>query len=471
MRFSAEDRSARIVFTVVDAMLTALAFAAAYITRSWLHFLPHNFSIPRTEKALMLSFWVAAWICCGYWLGIYQKTKPGGRARIARDAAAQAGYAAIAVVIFEYALRLDISRIFLIVTVLYSGAVILISRLYAPRWLGLFLNDYDTVRNLLIGGTGPRALREAKQIENSLHERVRICGFVDVPPRNGSERLDLPSPIFSLDQLPEVFRSQAIDEIVFVVQDQQIALLQDIFLLCEEHGVCTRLAVDFFPQVKTEVRLERLGTTPLLTFDAAPDDAFRMLVKRATDVLLAAIGLLLASPIMLAATIAIRLTSPGPVIFRQQRCGLNGHQFVCYKFRSMVADADQRRAEVMHLSSRETAPKIPNDPRLTPVGRLLRKFSIDELPQLINVIQGEMSLVGPRPAIPSEVAQYKNWQHRRLRMRPGLTCLWAVNGRDEIDFETWMKMDLQYIENWSLGLDWQIILKTIPTVLSGKGAS
>jgi len=125
----------------------------------------------------------------------------------------------------------------------------------------------------------------------------------------------------------------------------------------------------------------------------------------------------------------------------------------------------------MHLSRRHTAPKIPNDPRLTPIGRYLRRFSLDELPQLVNVLRGEMSLVGPRPAIPSEVAQYQRWQRRRLRMRPGLTCLWAVNGRDEVDFETWMKLDLEYIDNWSLGLDCKILLRTIPQVLSGRGAS
>jgi lipopolysaccharide/colanic/teichoic acid biosynthesis glycosyltransferase len=167
----------------------------------------------------------------------------------------------------------------------------------------------------------------------------------------------------------------------------------------------------------------------------------------------------------------IRLTSPGPAIFRQERCGLNGRRFVFYKFRSMCEDAHAMRAQLEHLSKRELAMKIPNDPRLTPVGRWLRKFSIDEWPQLWNVLRGDMSLVGPRPAVPEEVEQYKRWQRRRLRMRPGLTCLWAVNGRDEVDFETWMKMDMEYIDNWSLALDWKIILRTIPSVLSGRGAN
>ena len=179
---------------------------------------------------------------------------------------------------------------------------------------------------------------------------------------------------------------------------------------------------------------------------------------------------LLLSPIMVVIAALVKLTSPGPVIFRQVRCGLNGRRFICYKFRSMCDGAEKLRASLEHLSEREVAFKVKNDPRLTPIGRLLRKFSIDEWPQLWNVVKGEMSLVGPRPAVPEEVERYKRWQRRRLRMRPGLTCLWAIKGRDNIDFETWMKLDMQYIDAWSLALDWKIILRTIPQVLLGKGA-
>jgi lipopolysaccharide/colanic/teichoic acid biosynthesis glycosyltransferase len=174
--------------------------------------------------------------------------------------------------------------------------------------------------------------------------------------------------------------------------------------------------------------------------------------------------------LMAVIALLIRLTSRGPVIFRQIRCGLNGRRFVFYKFRSMCEDAEAMRASLEHMNEKSTAFKIPNDPRLTAVGRWLRKFSIDEWPQLWNVFKGDMSLVGPRPPLPDEVEQYKRWQRRRLRMRPGLTCLWVVKGRDNVDFETWMRMDMQYIDNWSLGLDWKILLLTIPQVLSGRGA-
>ena len=207
-------------------------------------------------------------------------------------------------------------------------------------------------------------------------------------------------------------------------------------------------------------------------FAAARGRGRRRRLRRALAAsLVAAAGLVVMAPFMLLIAIAVRLTSPGPAIFRQVRCGLNGRRFLFYKFRSMCENAEELRAAVAHLSTRETAFKIPDDPRLTLVGRFLRKFSIDEWPQLWNVLRGDMSLVGPRPAIPGEVDQYKTWQRRRLRMRPGLTCLWAISGRDNVDFDTWMKMDMQYIDNWSLALDWKILLRTIPRVLTGRGAN
>ncbi|MCX7631651.1 MAG: exopolysaccharide biosynthesis polyprenyl glycosylphosphotransferase, partial [Geminicoccaceae bacterium] len=232
----------------------------------------------------------------------------------------------------------------------------------------------------------------------------------------------------------------------------------------------TRLHVAFLPHVKGRVDLEFLGSEPLLTFAGAPHDDFRLVVKRSLDVVLSAAALLVLWPFLLAIALLIRATSPGPAIFRQTRCGLNGRRFTLYKFRTMVADAEARKAEVAHLNVKKTAFKIPNDPRLTPVGRWLRKFSLDELPQLWNVLKGEMSIVGPRPPVPEEVERYERWQRRRLRMRPGLTCLWTLAGRDELDFDEWMRLDLEYIDRWSLTLDFEIILRTIPHVLLGRGA-
>jgi lipopolysaccharide/colanic/teichoic acid biosynthesis glycosyltransferase len=171
--------------------------------------------------------------------------------------------------------------------------------------------------------------------------------------------------------------------------------------------------------------------------------------------------------------LAIKLTSGGNVLFRQTRCGLNGRFFTLYKFRTMVEDAEERRAGLLHLNEMKGGPvfKLKSDPRVTWFGRFLRRYSLDELPQLWNVLRGDMSLVGPRPPIPEEVAQYQRWQRRRLAMKPGLTCLWQVSGRNELDFDRWMQLDLEYIDSWSPWLDFKILLRTIPAVLSGKGAS
>jgi exopolysaccharide biosynthesis polyprenyl glycosylphosphotransferase len=269
-----------------------------------------------------------------------------------------------------------------------------------------------------------------------------------------------------------MLREHVIDEIVFVVDREKLADLEEIFLICDEEGVRTRVVLDFFPHVNSQVSLERFGSTPLLTFSATPDDEIRLLAKRVLDLALALMSLAVLAIPMAMLWLLVRITSKGPVIFRQIRCGLNGRRFVFYKFRSMVANAEELHADLVHLNEKDgPAFKISNDPRLTRLGRYLRRFSIDEWPQFWNIIKGDMSFVGPRPAVPGEVEQYKAWQRRRLRMRPGLTCLWAIRGRDKVDFETWMKLDLEYIDNWSLWLDLKILLHSIPRVLAGRGAS
>jgi exopolysaccharide biosynthesis polyprenyl glycosylphosphotransferase len=277
--------------------------------------------------------------------------------------------------------------------------------------------------------------------------------------------------VYQLSELPSILRLYVVDEIIFAVDSGTLAQLEEVFLLCDQEGVRTRVAVDFFPHINSTISLDRLDSTPLLTFSAAPHDEIRLLVKRLIDLMIAAAGLMVLMPFMGVVVVLIRLTSAGPAIFRQVRCGLNGRRFLLYKFRSMCENAEDLKPSIAHLNTRTTAFKVPDDPRVTPIGRYLRKFSIDEWPQLWNVLRGDMSLVGPRPAIPSEVEQYQLWQRRRLRMRPGLTCLWALSGRDKVDFETWMEMDMQYIDDWSLALDCKILLRTIPRTLTGSGAS
>jgi len=475
--FQSQQRKTKILFGLSDVFLTAAAFELAYRFRQALH-LKNEFYILPDVKTLLLCFCAFTWVATGYWLNVYGKIDAGRIGVILRDSTRQVGYSALGMavfIVFGMHLEFSISRPFLGTFIVLSWIFLTAFRLGARHFLPSVRQRFGVHRYILIVGLGERAERLGRNLECYFQEGLHILGFL-APPRAGANppstvELERTYKVFPLEDLRPMLSRHVIDEILFAVDSDQLPALEEVFLWCDEEGVCSRLAVDFFPHVNSELALERLGTTPLLTFTAAPDDEVLLFAKRLIDIVVSVVAIILLSPLLLAVPILVKLTSPGPVIFRQSRCGLNGRTFTFYKFRSMVNGAEERFHEVAHLTKRDVATKIPNDPRLTPIGKWLRKFSLDELPQLLNILRGDMSLVGPRPAIPGEVAQYQRWQRRRLRMRPGLTCLWALQGRDRVDFETWMRMDLEYIDNWSLGLDARIMLRTIPEVLSGRGAS
>ncbi len=470
--FRGQRHRLRILFGTADVVLIALAFAVAYAMRARLN-LENNFYIPRPVAASLLIWSMVVWVATGAWWETYDRIDATHPRIILRHTFRQCLLGAMSVILFEFVWRLDLSRLFVALFAVCTWFLLSLFRLNAGILMPVVRPEFSTPHYVMVVGLGEAALRLGRQLEEAgVSHGIRLRGFFADSPEAPSTPIQLGQsyPVHAITKLPELLRSHVIDEIIFATDGRHLADLEDVMLLCEEEGVRTRIAVGFLPHVNSRVYLDRLGASPLLTFSSTPHDEIRLLVKRITDIDLAGAFLLLLFPVMLFIALLIRLTSPGPAIFRQERCGLNGRRFVFYKFRSMCLDAETMRESVEHMSQRELAMKIPNDPRLTGVGRWLRKFSADELPQLWNVFRGDMSLVGPRPAIPSEVEQYKRWQRRRLRMRPGLTCLWAISGRDEVDFETWMKLDMEYIDNWSLGLDWKIILRTIPSVLSGRGA-
>lgn len=466
--FSRHYRRVKILFGLTDVAVIAVAFIAAYETRVRLN-LGRVFFLDFPIAALLLLLAAICWVAIGYWLNIYEKLDSAHLRVILRDTFRQCALGTACIVLAQYFTRMDLSRPFVALFAVYSWILLCLLRINAGSWIGAVRRRFGAAHYIMVVGTGDNASRLGHALEASSHYGVRLIGFLDDAP--GQIILSKPYPVFSLGKLPDLLKQHVVDEIIFAVDSRKLAGMEDIFLACDEEGIRTRVIVDFFPHVNSDVYLDRLGTMPLLTFSAAPHDEIRLLLKRVTDIVLAAAGLVLLLPFMLLIAMLIRLTSPGPAIFRQERCGLNGRRFVFYKFRSMCHDAEGMKAQLQHLNYKTTAFKIPNDPRLTRLGRLLRKFSVDEWPQLWNVLKGDMSLVGPRPAVPDEVDRYQRWQRRRLRMRPGLTCLWAIAGRDTLDFDTWMKMDMQYIDTWSLALDWKIMIRTIPRVLTGKGAN
>jgi exopolysaccharide biosynthesis polyprenyl glycosylphosphotransferase len=350
----------------------------------------------------------------------------------------------------------------------------IIFRLVAWRFAAPLWQSVAGFRNFLLVGDGSEVAEIARTLEANETRGMRLCGFVRVqtgPPKALLDGLARSYPMVTLPELPELLHRRVIDEVIFAVANEDLEKLREAFLVCEEEGVKTRVLLNFFPRMISKVYLERLGSKPLLTFSATPEDE-SLLLKRGLDFITALIALVALSPLLLILGLLVKLTSRGPIFFAQTRCGLGGRRFTLFKFRSMQADADLVREELEALNEVDGPVfKIRNDPRCTPIGRFMRKFSLDELPQLVNIIKGDMSFVGPRPPLPAEVEKYERWQRRRLRMQPGLTCLWALEGRSKLSFRRWMELDLEYIDHWSMMLDWKILLKTIPIVLVGRGAS
>ena len=285
------------------------------------------------------------------------------------------------------------------------------------------------------------------------------------------ERVDIEKQ--PLAHLVEALHRHAISRVIFAAAHSHMLVIQDAIYACETEGVEAWLVADFIKTAIARPTFETIGDRPMLVFRSTPEASWALMGKRAIDLLGAVVGLVvLALPLALVA-LCIRFSSPGPVFFRQLRGGKHGKPFTMFKFRTMSTDAEMRRAEFLAFNQMSGPVfKVENDPRVTPLGRFLRKASIDELPQLLNVLRGEMSLVGPRPLPLYEVDKFETTsQRRRLSVQPGLTCLWQISGRNEIkDFTDWVRLDLKYIDNWSLWLDIKILLRTVPVVLLGLGA-
>lgn len=335
------------------------------------------------------------------------------------------------------------------------------------------LKGHNT-RQMVIIGTGERALNFANKIRQSPELGYHIVGFVDDQWEglnkfngNGNKLLG------RLEEFSELLKHQVFDEVAISLPvKSHYDKISTIIRLCEEQGIIVRVLSDLFDLKIAKSQVDHLEEIPILTLHSAPIQQWPLSFKRALDISLSLILLSLLSPLVLLVAILIKLDSKGPVFFIQERVGYNKRRFKLLKFRTMVVNAEKLRKRLERLNE-VSGPvfKIRKDPRLTRVGKWLRKTSLDELPQLINVIRGDMSLVGPRPPIQSEVEQYQLKDRRRLSMKPGITCLWQINGRSNIPFDKWMELDKEYIDNWSFWLDLKILAKTIPAVIRRSGAA
>lgn len=341
------------------------------------------------------------------------------------------------------------------------------------RWGDLGRRRQET--RILLLGTGNRARRIAAQVESPQRGALRVIGFLDDDPSE-EDRCELGRRYLGrLDRLGEVAARECVDRVIFGLPRTYLGqdAIANAIGICEALGVDFSIPVDLFDTRVARIGHDELGGLRAISFSLQGGrPAWQFALKRTIDIVGALAALVLSAPVWLAAAVAIKLDSPGPIFFTQPRCGQYGKVFPFVKFRTMTTDAELRKAELRALNEKSGPVfKIECDPRVTRVGRILRKYSIDELPQLLNVLAGHMSLVGPRPPVPGEVEQYEIDHRGRLSMRPGITCLWQVSGRNEIEFEDWVKLDLEYVERWSLLLDLQILLATVPAVVSGRGAS
>lgn len=471
------------LFLIADAMLVNFAFLLAYYVRYVLQIgkavadanqVPLQFYYPlmAATTALMLLIFV--------WRGLYRLPR-GSSWLDAMSIIAGGALTALAVAII-LALAFGPSNLYSRLIYLYTwlAALLLfgVERL-AVTWLrrGLWQRGID-VRRVLVVGAGQAGQRIMKDVVERPGHGYKLVGYVEdnaedkfwTVPIDRRHSADIVY-LGNLDAIARAVDSNAVAEVIIALPAEQHNKIIAVMEHCRRSGVAFKLVPDLFEMSFNQVQINGINGVPLVGVKEVSLQGGNLVLKRAMDIVITLIMLIPGVPIMLLTALLIKLTSRGPIIFAQERVGKDGRVFQFYKFRSMYVDAEERRAALLAHSDREGLHfKMVADPRRTPIGTVIRKLSIDELPQLFNILKGDMSWVGPRPAIIAEVAEYDDWARQRLNITPGLTGLWQVSGRSDLSFEEMVKLDLYYAENWSLGLDLKILLRTIPAVISGRGA-
>jgi exopolysaccharide biosynthesis polyprenyl glycosylphosphotransferase len=428
----------------------------------------HDLNLERTDISVLLGVGLVAWVFLGTALCLYD-------ARFA-DREALDDVALMAIQVMGVTVALLLTRLVMgseswIVTLSMFPPLVLPSvvllRLYVFRRLSVKEEPLDEVLILGVGTMG----RMTGEDLGARHRR-KVIGYLGFSTETATEAPNAPV-LGTVKELEHVLCTVPVDE-VYIAGNvlKHSAEMQAAIKVCENLGVPFALPAYHFRFDRARPIGDPSLSDGYLHFLTHAFQPHQMALKRMFDIVSSAAALVALSPLLLGVALGVKLTSRGPIFFKQKRVGLHGKPFYMLKFRSMVVNAEELKARLEALNE-QTGPvfKMKNDPRITRIGRFIRKYSIDELPQLLNVLRGEMSVVGPRPPIPSEVEKYAAWQRRRLSVRPGLTCIWQVSGRNQISFEQWMYLDMQYIDHWSLKKDIDLILKTVPVVITGSGAS
>lgn len=464
----------------LDMGLTAVAFVLAYFVKRNLLPEPFRGLITEPNYYIVLLMILIVWYLAFNAFELYRSFRRQGLQDIILGTLKALGTGMLIVFLLIYVLKLEgISRILMGLFFLLNLSLLIASKTIIYNTLSHYRKNGYNFRNVLVVGCRERAREAIRAVELRKEAGFRVLGCVD-PDETMVGAIVKPgvTVLDSTRNLERMLRHHVVDELVFAMPLKKIQHADKILALAENMGISTRIIPDwqlhylaYTPRV-ARIFVEDFLGIPTMALKTTPRNYAGLIVKTGFDYLFSGLALLILSPAFLVISAAIKLSSPGPVFFKQERCGLNGRHFMAYKFRTMVADAEARRRELEELNEADGPVfKLRRDPRVIPVvGTLLRKTGLDELPQLINVLKGEMSLIGPRPPIPSEVDVYDIWHRRRLSMRPGLTCIWQCSpNRNDVSFDQWMKMDLQYIDNWNLWLDLKIFFGTIKTMLLASG--
>jgi len=407
-------------------------------------------------------------------LGLYRSKRIGNQAQEVADLLLSTFVATAMLGIVAALFRVRMVNLeFVVMFWAISSAVLILSRVTMRYLLARIRSRGHNLRHLLIVGTNSRALKFADSIHARPELGYQLIGFADEP-WTERPKLENESIVTDLGHFSDFLRERVVDEVVIALPMKSFySQSAQIVSQCQEQGIIVRTLTSMFDHPAGRVQLGELDATHLATYNAKHFEGWPLVFKRLLDFLSSATLLLLLSPILLAAAVLIKLDSPGPVFFVQERVGLNKRKFRIFKFRTMGVNAEAEQSDLEMLNEADGPVfKIKRDPRITRIGRYLRKSSIDELPQLLNVLKGDMSLVGPRPLPIRDYQGFdQDWVRRRFSVRPGITCLWQINGRSSVSFHEWMKLDLHYIDHWSLWLDLKVIVKTIPAVLKGVGAA